>query len=52
MGQYIDAVFQQGLDTLQTQVYVTYFSYHESLIPSLPKLPGSQLAILPESVSS
>jgi hypothetical protein len=49
-GTTIDAVFKRGLDTLQTKIYASYFSYHESLISCLPKI--SEPSILPESLSN
>ncbi|GFW22398.1 hypothetical protein TNCV_1431501 [Trichonephila clavipes] len=37
-GTVIDAVFQRFLNTLESQVYVPYFSYHKSFVSALPQI--------------
>ncbi|GFY32711.1 hypothetical protein TNCV_4638171 [Trichonephila clavipes] len=37
-GAVIDAVFQRFLNTLKSQVYVSYFSYHKSIVSALPQI--------------
>ncbi|GFX58920.1 hypothetical protein TNCV_806241 [Trichonephila clavipes] len=37
-GTVIDAVFQRFLNTLKSQVCVSYFSYHKSVVSALPQI--------------